>query len=372
MTALSRCRLSGEWLLTMDLSPSRVGFAIRWRARAAAVKAGRPFVWSALAVRRSSRRARYRCAICGGHEGYRPIGAEHLAILAEYGHPYSADDYETMSWRTYSCRTCESTDRDRLYALYVKRFLAERRGRRVRVLDLAPGAALSPFIRNQPDVDYRSADLYAEGADDVVDVQDMGVYGDESFDFFICSHVLEHVDDDAQAIRELPRVLASDGRGILMVPIIDIPGTMDEDPSVTDVDERWRRFGQFDHVRTYEKTVYLDRLAAGGFDGGTITWREFGRRTFSRNGIHRRSVLYVISKAARGGLDSPESVSSSGFLPEEETGRGHIHEFCVRPRRDRRWLLRAADRAPRERAPRDEADRGRRSRARDDESRELR
>jgi len=218
-------------------------------------------------------------------------------MLKDYGHPYSAGDYETMSWRTYSCRTCGATDRDRLYALYVNRFLAERPGRSSRILEIAPGAALGPFIRRQPEVEYRSADLYAEGVDDVLDVQDMGIYADSAYDLFICSHVLEHVDDDMQVMRELRRILAAEGRGILMVPILDIPGAMDEDPSVTDEAERWRRFGQFDHVRTYEKSVYLERLSAAGFIVTQFGWRDFGRQAFARNGIHRRSVLYVVSQA---------------------------------------------------------------------------
>ena len=271
----------------MDLSPSHVAFALRWRARAVLERG-----------RRVISRRRYRCVICGGRDGYLPIGVAHLAILEEYGHPYSADDYETMSWQTYTCPTCQSSDRDRLYALYVKRYLAGRHGEPARVLDIAPGAALGPFIRNQPGVEYRSADLYAEGVDDVVDVHDMAIYGDGTYDFFVCSHVLEHVADDLKVMREFRRILAPDGRGILMVPVLDIPGVMDEDPSVTDEAERWRRFGQFDHVRTYEKSVYLERLDSVGFAVQQLTWRELGRRAFAQNGIHRRSVLYVVSHGA--------------------------------------------------------------------------
>jgi SAM-dependent methyltransferase len=247
--------------------------------------------------RRTARHARFRCAICGGREGYLPIQQQHLDVLTEYGHPYSPDDYETMSWQSYTCKTCEASDRDRLYALYVKRFLSERPGRRVRLLDIAPGAALGPFLRSQPHVTYRSADLYADGVDDVVDVHDMAIYADESYDLFVCSHVLEHVTDDIKVMREFRRILAGDGRGILMAPVLDIPGTQDEDPTVTDEAERWRRFGQFDHVRIYEKSVYLERLASAGFAVTQHTWRSLGRRAFSENGIHRRSVLYVVARA---------------------------------------------------------------------------
>ena len=45
------------------------------------------------------------------------------------------------------------------------------------------------------------------GVDDVVDITDMPMYADGSFDFFICSHVLEHVSDDRRALNELYRIL---------------------------------------------------------------------------------------------------------------------------------------------------------------------
>ena len=43
-------------------------------------------------------------------------------------------------------------------------------------------------------------------------------YEDEMFDKLVCSEVLEHVDDDMQAMRELTRVLKSNGCFILSVP----------------------------------------------------------------------------------------------------------------------------------------------------------
>ncbi len=43
--------------------------------------------------------------------------------------------------------------------------------------------------------DYKTADLSMENVDFKVDMMSM-LFDDESFDFFICSHVLEHVDSD--------------------------------------------------------------------------------------------------------------------------------------------------------------------------------
>ena len=39
----------------------------------------------------------------------------------------------------------------------------------------------------------------------------------------------------------------------------------DEDPSITDPQERERRFGQFDHVRIYQEQDYISRLEDAGF-----------------------------------------------------------------------------------------------------------
>jgi ubiquinone/menaquinone biosynthesis C-methylase UbiE len=103
---------------------------------------------------------------------------------------------------------------------------------------------------------------------DVTDIQSP----DDSFDIVYCSHVLEHVDDDRRAMRELCRVLRPDGWAILMVPI-----TTDrtvEDPSISDPQERLRLFGQKDHVRRYGPD-FVDRLREAGFAVETIRPDDF-------------------------------------------------------------------------------------------------
>ena len=57
-------------------------------------------------------------------------------------------------------------------------------------------------------------------------------------------------------------MLAPGGRALVMTPI-SVETTI-EDPTVTDPDERLRRFGQSDHVHRYGWD-YLDRLRDAGF-----------------------------------------------------------------------------------------------------------
>ncbi|CAN5628638.1 hypothetical protein BH11ACT8_BH11ACT8_31370 [soil metagenome] len=95
---------------------------------------------------------------------------------------------------------------------------------------------------------------------------------DGCVDLIHCYHVLEHVPDDAAAIRELARVLAPDGLALVQVPWRPAMVT-DEDPSAGE-EERIRRFGQADHVRYYGGD-FEDRLVAGGLSATRITPHDF-------------------------------------------------------------------------------------------------
>ena len=89
-------------------------------------------------------------------------------------------------------------------------------------------------------------------------------FEDEQFDVILCNHVLEHIPDDTQAMRELYRVLKRGGWGIFQVPQeLDRAETFADD-SITDPKERARIFGQYDHVRIYGRD-YFDKLRSIGF-----------------------------------------------------------------------------------------------------------
>jgi len=245
------------------------------------------------AIRRVCFAGSDHCNVCGSRVRFLSITRRLGGTLTKHGYPYSLDDFETLNHRHYLCPVCISADRERLYKLYVDRFLPS--GRLWRVLDFAPSRALSEYLRGRADVRYRSADLMMKGVDDVVDITDMSIYADGSFDFFICSHVLEHVPDDGRALRELYRVSAPGARGIVMTPVAP-EGSFDEDPSVTDKHERWRRFAQGDHVRLYDRSTLCSRIRQSGFEVTALDAEAFGAETFDRHGIALRSVLYVVNK----------------------------------------------------------------------------
>lgn len=236
------------------------------------------------------------CAVCGKKvKKFIPLPEYYANQAKRYNFKYTIEEAETISEKEYSCPHCGASDRDRLYALYLEKHINPAKS--YKILDIAPAPALRNYLKAKPNVNHRSADLLQEDVDDRgVDVTNMKNYGDDSFDIFICSHVLEHVDDDAKAMRELRRVLKADGFGIAMVPIITTIDAIDEDPSLTDEGERWRRFGQSDHVRLYSKKGFTDRLKENGFKVTEHTASDFSKDDFFRNGISPKSVLYIVNK----------------------------------------------------------------------------
>ena len=135
-----------------------------------------------------------------------------------------------------------------------------------------------------------------EDVDLVLDITNMHSIPDETYDFFICSHVLEHILDDKKALSELFRILKTGGSGILMVPINLRIDKIEEDPSLEDVAERWRRFGQDDHIRLYSKKGFIERVEAAGFAINQYGIDFFGKDVFFQHGISPKSILYIVEK----------------------------------------------------------------------------
>ena len=238
----------------------------------------------------------YNCPVCNTNLKYfSPIGADYLKHLEDNAFAYPFFMLETSTIYNFACPHCNANDRDRLYALYIQKKLSESKdGSKLSLVDFAPQLGLSAFLKKNAKLNYRSADLYMQDVDDKVDITDMKPYRNNTFDIFICSHVLEHVKDDKQAISELYRILKPGGWGIAMVPImLAIEDTFEDDSIVTDHD-KWKYYMQDDHVRLYSKKGFVKQLESGGFIVHQYGADYFGIDSFKKHGIQERSVLYVV------------------------------------------------------------------------------
>ena len=162
-----------------------------------------------------------------------------------------------------------SLERHRLFWLYLKNettfFSAP-----LRVLHFAPEQAFVQKFKKQKNLTYTTTDLNSPIADVKADICDLP-FKDNSFDFIICNHVLEHIPDDTKAMQELYRVLAPSGTAVVQVPYDAKREITFEDNTITDQRERTRIFGQYDHLRVYGMD-YFKKLSSIGFDVNALDY----------------------------------------------------------------------------------------------------
>ncbi len=180
------------------------------------------------------------CPICGYH-----------GMFISVGHPARWDA---------RCPQCGSRERHRLMQLWI----AEDGGNRLagkRILHFAPEKTVIRQMQDNPL--YETADLHQPGVTHRVDITHVPL-PDASYDVVIAHHVLEHIPDDRQAMRELFRLLKAGGVAVVSVPINATRRQTYENPGVTAPEERHAHFSADDHQRYYGLD-FADRLAEVGF-----------------------------------------------------------------------------------------------------------
>lgn len=237
-----------------------------------------------------------QCMICGNNVfDYLPLPDHYMKNFKEHGFPHTQKGaFESINTDRFFCPACYSMDRERLYAWYLKNYVLLDSTQRI--LDFAPSKSLSEWIRGNYSAQYVTADLFMDGVDVKTDIEDMQVFENDSFDFVICSHVLEHVPNDQKAMNEICRVLKNGASAIIMAPVLRGFDGIEEDPECDSVPERWRRFGQDDHIRMYSQKVLVERLQKAGFKVKKTLSSDIGESEISKYGLPDNIVLYVATK----------------------------------------------------------------------------
>ena len=161
------------------------------------------------------------------------------------------------------CPRCGALERHRA-ALTILQTQTNLFTAQLRVLHFAPEQGLSRILRAARNLDYVTADIRPGAADLTMDITDIDA-PDESFDVVLCSHVMEHIQDDMQAMREIRRILRRDGWAFIIVPFDPSRTEIYEDPTITSPEGRLAAFGQSDHVRYYSASGFEQRLQQAGF-----------------------------------------------------------------------------------------------------------
>lgn len=207
-----------------------------------------------------------------------PIDNKSFKYFLPYG-------YENQRANVLSPSTL-SLERHRLLWLYLKNetslFTTPQK-----LLHFAPEQAFYKRFKKLKHINYVTTDLVSPLADIKADICNLP-FEDNSFDFILCNHVLEHIPNDTKAMQELYRVLKPNGTAILQIPLDYNRAITFEDNSITDAKERAKIFGQYDHVRIYGLD-YFDKLKEIGFKvnanhySQTLTTEEIKRYCLDEN-----------------------------------------------------------------------------------------
>ena len=202
----------------------------------------------AAAYTRITRMPTHECNLCGRTSKFHP-----------YGDPPRVGAL---------CPRCGSLERHRLLGLW----LARNPVSGMEVLHFSPEPVVAKMLKKSAR-SYISADLDPNRLeiDRVLNIEAIDL-SDNSFNAVVCSHVLEHVNDE-KALSEIYRVLVPGGKAILMVPIIEGWDTTFEDPTINTPQDRRKFYGQSDHVRWFGRD-FRDRVRAAGFQLEEFTAEE--------------------------------------------------------------------------------------------------
>ena len=161
------------------------------------------------------------------------------------------------------CPSSLSLERHRLLWLYLQNktnFFTDP----IKLLHIAPEICYTDAFKNLKNLEYITGDIESPLATVKMDVLDIP-FDENSFDVVFCNHVMEHVESDIKAMKEILRVLRPGGWAIMQSPVYNYLEETLEDPTITDPSERERIYGQNDHLRKYGKD-YGDRIRSAGFE----------------------------------------------------------------------------------------------------------
>jgi len=197
------------------------------------------------------------------------------------------------------CPGCNSIDRHRQISILSNAIIAQNNNC-INLLHIAPEVSLSEAFRKNKKVNYYAIDKFESGYHYPKYVQAMDLtdlkFQNGFFDLVICSHVLEHIEEDTLAIQNILRVLKSNGICYLVVPYFPELEKTYQNPSTNTDALRFLHYGQHDHVRKYG-TDFRDRLTKAGCHVSIIYFKDnYSKSEQIKLGFLNSELIFQIAK----------------------------------------------------------------------------
>ncbi len=229
---------------------------------------------------------KFYCPCCGHtlrrfmHYDYKSIPSMNPALFHHH-------------YKEIQCPYCNSLPRHRIMATFLLRHPELIVDKKVVIFGMLQG---EQTFFEQNNISYLSADLYADNSDIKEDIMHMS-FPDNSLDVLICHHILEHVQDVSQTLREIHRVLSPKGIAILSVPIdMTLQHTLCH-KRISTPKLRRKYYGQTDHLRLFGKD-FPKQLQQSGFSVHTVKGENYPVRIRPVTGPAKTDInhIYVCRK----------------------------------------------------------------------------
>jgi SAM-dependent methyltransferase len=297
--------------------PRRAAYKLREQGMSlkSTFKSTVPYPWAESARKLIYWGNRYRCSVCGASlrkrkpQGYGYPVLEELQVV---GGMYKENDV---------CPVCLSGDRDRLVMFYVQRHMNDGSLAGKRLLHIAPEKGLTKVFKSLAEVEYIPGDIEPSRYWHLKDVRAIDLldlpFPNKTIDVVVCNHVLEHIVDDVAAMREIRRVLTTEGLAILQTPI-SLKLTQTREGTGTESEaERIARFGQKDHVRIYTRDGYVERLESAGFSVEQYSAFREDAVSAAELQLNPLEILFVCRPDRREGA-AADGISGRTVAPQAE------------------------------------------------------
>lgn len=196
------------------------------------------------------------------------------------------------------CPNCKSLERHRYAYLTLRDRLGFYDAPLKKVLHFAPDTCLTLTVKNNPFIEYLTADNMTSFTNSITVMPDrvMSIdaisFEDETFDVIIAIGVLVMVPDDTKAMREVYRVLKIGGYAVFHDPINLKLEYSFSDASLTNEEKQGLYHGH--DQRWYYGADYADRLRAQGFEVEDDTYAQ--QIDNKRYGISPNEKIYIARK----------------------------------------------------------------------------
>jgi predicted SAM-dependent methyltransferase len=157
------------------------------------------------------------------------------------------------------------------------------------VLHFSPSLSIKTRIESIDNIKYVTSDYEGEfEATKKLNIESTNE-PNEIYDLVICYHILEHIENDIKAMKELHRIIKIGGKCIIQTPFKE--GKIYENDEIKTEEERLIHFGQKDHLRIYSVEGLIDRLESVGFHTKLKAYKTIENNNYYGYKINEKIII---------------------------------------------------------------------------------